>query len=74
MPYYKLYVLDENDCVVGRHEVPYPNDEAAVAGAAREFRGQTIEIWEGARCILTVGSNQLRQAQADLHRSVDPLA
>jgi len=74
MPYYKLYVLDENDCVTGRHEMPFPNDEAAIAGAAREFRDQTVEIWEGARCILTFTSAQPPRHDVDLHRPVDLLA
>jgi hypothetical protein len=74
MPYYKLYVLDENDLVTGRHEMPFANDEAAIAGAAREFRDQTVEIWEGARCILTFTSKGPQRQDGDLHRSVDILA
>jgi hypothetical protein len=68
MPYYKLYVLDENDRVTGRHEMPYPNDQAALAGVAREFGGQPVEIWEGARCIQLVTNGDA------LHRPVDILA
>jgi len=74
MPYYKLYVLDENDLVTGRHERPYPDDAAAIAGAAREFEGETVEIWEGARCILTFTSNEAQRSADALHRPVDILA
>ncbi len=74
MPYYELYVLDEHDCVTGRHEMPFPDDEAAIAGAARGFRNQTVEIWEGARCILTFTSDQPQHHDDDRHRAVDLLA
>lgn len=74
MPYYKLYLLDARQTVIGRHERPYPDDEAAIAGAAAEFRGQTVEIWEGARCVLTSADSAVRQGGGDLHRPVDLLA
>jgi len=74
MPYYKLYRLDENDRVTGRHERPYRDDAAAIAGAGREFAGETMEIWEGARCILTCPGNAARRSADALHRPVDVLA
>ncbi|HEV2677819.1 MAG TPA: hypothetical protein VGV37_25025 [Aliidongia sp.] len=70
MPRYRFYIIDENDHVTGRHEIQYLDDELAIIGAADEFPGEDVEIWDGARCILTVARDAL-MARPDLHRPID---
>ena len=65
MPRYRFYIMDEDDRVVARHEIQYLDDELAVIGAAEEFPGATVEIWLGARCILTNAQDQHRYAGAE---------
>jgi hypothetical protein len=74
MQHYRVYVIDAADQVTGRYEIPYPSDEAAIAGASREFRGKSIEIWQGVRCVMTYASNHDSQSEAALHRPVNVIA
>ena len=66
MPRYRFYIMDEEDHVTARHEIQYLDDELAVIGAAEEFPGATVEIWRGARCILTNAYDQFRDGEACL--------
>jgi hypothetical protein len=74
MAYYKLYVLDDTDHVTERLEMAYPDDEAAIRRSAADFPGQTVEIWDGARCVLTSTGEIRDESRTDLHRSVNILA
>ncbi len=73
MAYYKLYVLDD-DRVTERIEIACPDDDAAIRRSVAEFRGRTVEIWDGARCVLTSTGETRDETHADLHRPVDMLA
>jgi hypothetical protein len=71
MPRYRFYLIDENDRVTGRHEIQYLDDDLAIVGAAEEFPGEQVEIWDGARCVLTVGHDLAGVAEGALHRPID---
>ena len=71
MPRYQFYIMDENDGITGRHEIQYLDDDLAIIGAAEEFPDENVEIWDGARCVLTVGYDETRIAEAASHHPVD---
>ncbi len=68
MPRYRFYVLDDDDHIVSRHEIQYLDDDLAVLGAAEEFPGTTVEIWDGARCVLTNAHDEFRYAETAPHQ------
>ena len=70
MPRYRFYLIDEDGRVTERHEIQYQDDELAIIGAAEEFPDEDVEIWDGARCVLTVGHDEMLIADAALHRPV----
>lgn len=70
MPRYRFYLIDDDGRVTGRHEIQYLDDDLAVTGAAEEFPGENVEIWNGAHCVLAVGHDEVLVADAALHRPV----
>ncbi len=71
MPRYRFYIMDEDDHVTGRHEIQYLDDDLAVVGAAEEFPGKTVEIWDGARCVLTNGHDAVLYSDTALHQPIN---
>jgi hypothetical protein len=69
--YYRFYLIDDRERVIGRHEISYASDDAAIAGAAREFPGQNVEIWEGVRCVMTCVNEHSYQSEDALHRPIN---
>lgn len=70
MPRYRFYLIDEDGHLADRHEIQYLDDELAIIGAAEEFPGEDVEIWDGARCVLTVGHDNATIAETALGRPV----
>lgn len=55
MENYQFYLLDRQGHTARPPRVaPFKNDEAAVAEARKTLGGQTIEIWQGDRCVTTL--------------------
>ncbi len=49
MPTYRIYFIDASDAVSGRAEAFYEDDASALTAAGTAFRGQKVEVWQGAR-------------------------
>lgn len=52
---YQFYVLDRQGRTARPPRIaPFKNDEAAMAEARKALSDQTIEIWQGDRCVATL--------------------
>jgi hypothetical protein len=59
MDNYQFYLLDRKGCTAGPPRVaPFKDDEAALTEARKTLSGQTIEIWQGERCVATLLQKQ----------------
>lgn len=55
MDNYQFYLLDRRGYSAGPPRVaPFKDDEAALAEARKTLSDQTIEIWQGERCVATL--------------------
>lgn len=55
MDNYQFYLLDRRGHTAGPPRVaPFKDDEAALAEARKTLSDQTIEIWQGDRCVATL--------------------
>ena len=55
MDHYQFYLLDRQGRTARPPRVaPFKNDEAALAEARKTLSDQTIEIWQGDRCVATL--------------------
>ena len=55
MDNYQFYLLDRQGRTAKPPRVaPFKNDEAAMAAARKALGDQTIEIWQGDRCVATL--------------------
>jgi hypothetical protein len=55
MDNYQFYLLDRRGHTAGPPRVaPFRDDEAALAEARKTLSDQTIEIWQGERCVATL--------------------
>lgn len=52
MPYYRAYLVDDDDSFVGFREFVLNDDGAATRAAKRLVDGHAIELWEGSRMIV----------------------
>lgn len=53
MPRYQFYLIGDDDRITGRYDIFYRNDDFATVAAAVEFPGRPLEVWLGARCVMT---------------------
>ena len=55
MDNYQFYLFDRQGQTAGPPRVAsFKNDEAALADARKTLGDQTIEIWQGNRCVATL--------------------
>jgi len=59
MDNYQFYLLDRRGHTAGPPRVAsFKDDEAALAEARKMLSDQTIEIWQGERCVATLLQKQ----------------
>jgi hypothetical protein len=59
MDNYQFYLLDRKGRTAGPPRVaPFKDDEAAFTEARKMLSDQTIEIWQGERCVATLLQKQ----------------
>jgi hypothetical protein len=57
MPYYRAYLVDDNDSFVSFREVVSTDDVTAIEAAKRLVDSHAIELWEGGRIIIKLPKN-----------------
>jgi hypothetical protein len=53
VPDYRVYPLGRRH-IVGRTEIHWPDDDAALERAKNLADGHAVELWEGSRCIALI--------------------
>ena len=54
MPEYRAYVLDRDGKIQSYEPIVCADDDAAIATAKRLVDGHGVELWQGARKIITM--------------------
>jgi hypothetical protein len=70
MAYYRLYLLDARGGITAVHEAELVDDEAAVAAAAELDHPHGISIWQQARHVAELTSEQRDAGQATRGRPI----
>ena len=67
MAHYRIYVLDSGDHISEPpEEVECADDQAAIERAQSLLNGRAIEVWEGARCVARLESNESMRLESKL--------